>query len=115
MMSDDGKRFPSLESESERLNLALEVFSSEPGVGFQEHYIIVNSEVVVEECEDYEEIDLNLYRHDKIEEVITDFCKEFNISRKDFDKRLDEDHVYSYGGLGDRYLDYCDLTEYLSK
>lgn len=33
--------FPSLESESERLNLLIEVWSKEPGMEFQEHTIIL--------------------------------------------------------------------------
>lgn len=41
--------------ESERLNLDIEIFSSECGVGFQEHYIVRKGAIEVEECVDYYE------------------------------------------------------------
>lgn len=46
-------RTPSLESETERLGLAVEVFSSEPGMGFQEHCMIIKGEVIYDNCADY--------------------------------------------------------------
>ena len=46
---------PSLESETERLGLVVEVYSSEPGVGFQEHILIAKGDVIYADCVDYEE------------------------------------------------------------
>lgn len=51
----DAFRGTTLPLESERLNLRIEVFSEECGMEFQEHYVIINGEVIVDECVDYSE------------------------------------------------------------
>ena len=48
-------RNPSLESETKRLNLEIEIYSSEPGCCFQEHIIIDKGELCLCDCVDYEE------------------------------------------------------------
>ena len=40
---------------SKENNIKLELFSTEPGVGFQEHFIIDNGEIITEEVTDYAE------------------------------------------------------------
>lgn len=52
---DDSEPLRALEGESARLHVAIEAYSSEPGVGFQEHVFIVDGEVLAEGCADYEE------------------------------------------------------------
>lgn len=47
--------------ESERLNLSIEIYSEECGMGFQEHYVVVNGDVICEECVDYYEYWLDEY------------------------------------------------------
>lgn len=39
--------------EAERLDLGVEVFSKECGMGFQEHYIVRKGEITTDECVDY--------------------------------------------------------------
>lgn len=39
---------------TQELDLKIEVFSAEAGMGFQEHYIIDRSKTIVEECVDWE-------------------------------------------------------------
>ena len=54
-------RGTTLQIESERLNLDIEVFSEERGMCFQEHYIIRKGELEVDECVDWEEYFLEEY------------------------------------------------------
>lgn len=49
-------RNPSIESESKRLNLFVEFYSTEPGCAFQEHVFIKKGVVCIDDCVDYEEI-----------------------------------------------------------
>lgn len=87
-------------TETARLNLAVEIFSSEPGIGFQEHYIIWQGEIKVDECLDYSEIwyDSSDWKGDTEEAKFAAFCKEYelkNVSLKD----LDDGCTYKVGGL----------------
>jgi hypothetical protein len=43
----------------QKWNLDMEVFSEEPGCCFQEHIMVINGEVVVDECEEWNEYDLD--------------------------------------------------------
>jgi hypothetical protein len=51
----EDSRVTSLYRESERLGLDIEVYSTEIGVGFSEHYIISNGDEIVNEESDYAE------------------------------------------------------------
>lgn len=55
MQKEYRKDCPSLEGETARLGLVVEVFSSEPGIGFQEHVLISKGDVIYSDCVDYEE------------------------------------------------------------
>ncbi len=48
-----------LEKESQELDLDIEVYSSEPGMEFAEHYLISRGEIIKDECFDYEEFCLD--------------------------------------------------------
>ena len=89
-----------IESESKRLNLTVEIFSSEPGACFQEHYIINKGEIEVDECPEYNEywFDRSDYNGKTEEECFTMFCEEYeleNITLND----LEDGSVYKTGGL----------------
>lgn len=43
------------EVNTEELSIAMEVYSSEPGIGFQEHYLYENGECLISESTDYSE------------------------------------------------------------
>lgn len=76
-------RGTSLIKESKNLGLVIEVYSEESGVGFQEHYIIDNGEVLVDKCVEYRE-----YYWDKDEfPTIESFNKEYelDVQEDDFD------------------------------
>lgn len=48
---------PSILSHASSLNVTMEIFSSEPGCCFQEHFVIENGEISVNECVDFYEFD----------------------------------------------------------
>ena len=54
-------RGTTLPIESERLHLNIEVFSEECGMCFQEHYVIINGDIIVSECVEWEEYCLEDY------------------------------------------------------
>lgn len=102
MMEDSGNKI-TLETESKRLNLVIEVFSEESGCCFQEHYLIVNGEVVINDSVDYEShfvLDYDSIQ-DYNEEFDTDFTEEM----------VDQDGYVVVGGYGD---DYCAFQNHLS-
>lgn len=47
--------FITLYEACEQLQLDMEVYSEEPGCGFQEHYVFVDGQLVTEETTDYTE------------------------------------------------------------
>lgn len=93
-MRDYGGRAPSLESETGRLELKIEIYSSEPGCCFQEHVIIDNGKVIEEECVDYEEH--WVWEFDTIEEYNKEYGTSFT------EDMVDEGNIY-VGGFGDEY------------
>ena len=72
-----------------KLNLDVEIFSSEPGVGFQEHYRIQSGIICEDECTEYHELYIGEYEtyQDLIDDYEGDdrFIKECGInSEEDF-------------------------------
>lgn len=59
--ADFKKRFPNdfrgttIPIESKNLELSIEIFSEESGMCFQEHYMVVDGDVIVDECVDWDE------------------------------------------------------------
>lgn len=74
-MRRDGRRPRSLESESERLNLVVEAYSSESGCQFQEHVLIDRGTILEDECVDYEEWWVQEF--DTIEEFNAEYGTDF--------------------------------------
>lgn len=93
-MRNYGDRNPSLESETNRLNLKIEIYSSEPGCCFQEHVIIENGEVLEDKCVNYEEH--WIWEFDTLEE----YNKEYGTN---FTEDMVEDDYVKIGGFGDDY------------
>lgn len=88
-------RTPSLESESERLGLVIEVYSTETGMGFQEHCMIDKGYVVFEECLDYEEHWIDEF------DTLEEYNEEYGTG---FTEDMVEDGEYiRIGGYGDSY------------
>jgi len=52
----DNFRGTTLDRESKKLKLSIEVYSEEGGCCFQEHYVIIDGNIVCDECVDWSEI-----------------------------------------------------------
>ena len=78
---------------TKELNLVMEAYSSEPGVGFQEHYIYDHGECKVSEEVDYAEY---YYAEDEFDSF-DDFKAEFSLPESLTEDDLD-DGVYRVGG-----------------
>lgn len=103
-MQNYGGRHPSLESETGRLGLVVELYSSEPGIGFQEHVLIAKGSVIKSECVDYQEHWVDgvggLEAYNKENE--TDFTEDM----------VNENGDVCIGGFGDAYDDFEDVSQY---
>lgn len=64
-----------LKAESERLNLAIEVYSEECGCAFMEHFVFVNGEQLVDKCVDWHEYPA--YDYESVEELNEDYGTDF--------------------------------------
>ena len=89
----DKFRGTTLEIESERLNLDIEVFSEECGMCFQEHYLIKHGMVEIEDCVEWNEYFLDEY--ETKEEAEEDLDIEIT------DDEWDEREMITRGGFGD--------------
>lgn len=106
---DDPKR--NLEDVSLELNLAIEVFSSEPGVGFEEHCIIAKGKVIEYKCLDLDEYYIEDFEDD---DEIEDICELAGVSKEELLKVAKENDGYYFGdGFGEEYGNFTDLTVYL--
>jgi hypothetical protein len=54
-------KFVTLFEACEMFNVDMEVYSEEPGCCFQEHYLVINGDVLVDECEEWNEYWLDDY------------------------------------------------------
>ena len=93
----------SLENASKNLNLLIEAYSSEPGVGFQEHFVIANGIILVNECLDYFEAYIEDWDEDKLTKLSNNENKSVEAIKESVRER---DGYYCYGGFGDNYGDY---------
>ena len=89
-----------LQSETKRLTLSVEIFSSEPGMCFQEHFILSNGEIKVDECVDYTEcyFDEMDWSGNSIEEKFALFCEYNGISDITLDD-LEDGNLFKDGGF----------------
>ena len=102
--SGTGKQFAMIDKVSEHLNLEIEIFSSEPGIGFQEHFLFRKGEAIINNCEDsmcywFDEAQ---YDGTTREKRFAEFIEErgINISIDDLDDN-DEFHVGGIEGYGE--------------
>ena len=72
--------------------LIVEMWSQEPGVGFEEHVVYANGTCLCDDCVDYKEYDRNAY--DSLEELNEEYGT--NFKEEDF-----VDGFVSAGGFGD--------------
>ena len=90
----DEFRGTTLDIESKKLNLNIEVYSEEPGCCFQEHYVILNGDIVCDECVEWESY--------VVDEFETKEQAEEELDIKITDKEWNEcDGYINRGGFGD--------------
>lgn len=95
---------PSLESETERLGLVVEVYSSEPGFCFQEHYIFVKGNCILDDCVEYEEHWIDSFN--SLEEYNKEYGTDFT------EDMVNDNGDVCIGGFGDEYANFKDMTNY---
>lgn len=93
-----------LESETKRLNLVVEIFSEEPRNCFQEHCLISKGQVIIDDFVDWESHCLDEYES----------LEEFNeMNGTDYtEDMVDEDGYVVVGGFGDNYCVFQDHIPY---
>lgn len=96
-------RIKNLEDVSEQLNLVIEVFSKEPGVGFQEHVLIAQGDVITDDCVDYEEHWVEEF------ETIEEYNAEYDTN---FTEDMVEDGYVCIGGFGEDYDKFNSHVKY---
>lgn len=79
-----------IEKLSERLNLAIEAYCEECGFEFQEHFLVKNGNVIIDECIDWEEHCVEDYdtKEEAEEDLGTTFTEEEWSSREANDYRI---------------------------
>ena len=95
-----------LEAISQRLNLTIEVFSEEPGIGFMEHFAVENGSIMVDDCFDYYECDIDefemLMNNDELDYFFEqDFVKEAGMIKENYMEFMHDGYI-EVGG--------CDLN-----
>ena len=96
----------SLQMESERLRLEIEVFSSETGFCFQEHMLYKYGETILDKCVDFNEEWFNSEDYEGTEEEkFAQFLKEIGHEGEYCIEDLDEGGYLTFGGFSD-FLDF---------
>lgn len=81
---------------SRELHITMEAYSSEPGIGFQEHYIYQNGECIADKCVDWIEWYWDKTEYPTFELFKRDVNLPDSVTENDFD-----DGVYQVGGFQD--------------
>lgn len=97
-----------LESETKRLSLAVEYYSSDTDACFQEHGTIICGKVLEHECIDYHEY----FVEGMTENELVDFCKEKGLSQEELMSSLNYNGEYCEGGYP-HFGEFSDLFFYL--
>lgn len=80
-----------LQQESKRLQLTIEVFSEECGMEFMEHFVFVNGECIIDDCVDYSEYYTGDF--DTVEEMNEEYGTDFT------QEEFEADEYISVGGI----------------
>lgn len=85
-----------IDEATERLNLAIEIFSEECGLAFQEHFVIGKGTIFVNECVDWEEIYISDYDENELEELARHAGKTVDELKK---MAAERDNYFEVGGF----------------
>lgn len=94
-------------TETKRLNLIIEAYSSEPGCQFQEHVLINRGEVVIDASVDYKEYWVQEF------DTIAEFNEEYGTNFTE--DMVNENGDVCIGGFGDEYGVYEDHMKYFDE
>ncbi len=108
MLANDG--YEDLYSETERLGLAVEVFSSEPSSGFQEHLLMDRGILAVDETISYQEIFVDWSEPEDVQELLS----ETGLSREELEAKTNEYGELWIGGF-ENYGQFQDLFPRLNR
>lgn len=108
MLANDG--YEDLYSETERLGLAVEVFSSEPSSGFQEHLLMDRGILVVDETASYQETFVDWSNPEDVHELLS----ETGLSREELEVKVNEYSELWIGGF-ENYGQFQDLFSRLNR
>lgn len=104
----EGMPFRSLEGESERLGVSLEIYSREPQMGFEEHLLIANGLVMEEKC-----ITSLIVDAESVLRNLDAFNQKYGTSFTEQEVR--ETGVFHIGGYGERFGDFSALDDLARK
>ena len=96
-----------LTEKSAEFSLAIEVFSQEPGCGFQEHYLSEHGRILTDDCVDYEE----WWIEGMADEDIKNLCEEKGFTMEELKNLVNYNGDYCEGGFED-YCEFSDLSVY---
>lgn len=97
----------SLLSETERLGLAVEAYSSEPGCRFQEHILVYKDQELIHDCVDYTEHWIEGAEETYIQEVM----EEYGLTREQLMEQVNDNGDFTVGGF-ENFADFEDLFGY---
>ena len=96
-----------LENVSERLGLVIEAYSSEPGCRFQEHVLVTQGNIEINECVDYDEHLIEGAEESYIQQVM----EEYNLTREELMSKVNDNGDFCVGGY-ENFGDFEDLFAY---
>ena len=89
-----------IEALSKKLNLTIEVFSEEPGIGFMEHFAVENGKVLCDDCIDWTSICIDEMEDDE-EEFWENYGEELakeGITRENYEEYVQDERI-DIGGI----------------
>ncbi len=101
-------KFRPLAKEVERLGLAIEAYSSEPGCEFQEHLFIDRGKILIDDCVHYEEYMIDGAEEEQLQELL----EEKSLTREQLKAAVDHNGDYCEGGFSN-FGEFRDLFPYL--
>lgn len=109
MIENKGER--TLKTEAKRLGLVIEAFSREPGLQFQEHYLIGrDGNAVIADC-----IDFWQYSVDSTPEEEWEYIEKVTGHTREMLMRTECDGYISAGGYGSEYGEFTDLSRFFAE
>lgn len=97
---------------SGELNLIIEGYSKEPGIGFQEHFLYCQGDSIIPlECVDYSEWSLYDFSEDwdNFPPVLESFARDMGTTAEHIREMAKEDGTFCLGGYGE---DFCNFKTY---